>query len=108
MSTDTNMNTHNRINGNNELYHRLSSWMADIEDPSLLQESFEDGPLTVEAFRNYMLDEAMEIMYDIYQTCDQTCEDRASTFGGPHDEDGNYWANQLEEPEKDEEQTEEN
>ena len=101
MSTDTNMNTHNRINGNSELYHRLAGWMADMDDPESVTD--DEQACTKEEYTEYMLDQAMEIMYDIYQTC----EDRASTFGGPHDEDGNYWANQLEEPEKDEEQTEE-
>ena len=64
MSTDN----HNKINGNKDLYERLCTWMADIED--LVAD--EDEVETLEAFRNYMLDEAMQIMYDIYQTCDQT------------------------------------
>ena len=66
MSTDN----LNKINGSKDLYDRMCTWMADIEDPESVTE--DDEVVTLEAFRNYMLDEAMEIMYDIYQTCDQT------------------------------------
>jgi hypothetical protein len=66
MSTDN----LNKINGNKDLYDRVSTWMADIEDHDPQPESDEEV-VTFEAFRNYMLDEAMEIMYDIYQTCEE-------------------------------------
>jgi len=64
MSTDN----HNKINGNKDLYDRMCTWMADIEDPESVTDPWVG---TLEAFRNYMLDEAMEIMYDIYQTCEE-------------------------------------
>jgi len=64
MSTDN----LNKINGNKDLYDRLSTWMADMEDPESVTE--DDEVVSLEAFRNYMLDEAMQIMYDIYQTCE--------------------------------------
>ena len=71
MSTDN----HNKINGNKDLYERLCTWMADIddfkadiEDPESVTE--DDEVVNLEAF-NYMLDEAFSIMYDIYQTCEE-------------------------------------
>lgn len=65
MSTDN----LNKINGNKDLYDRLSTWMADIEDPGSVTE--DDEVVTLEVFKNYMLDEAFSIMYDIYQTCEK-------------------------------------
>ena len=70
MSTDNKMNTYNRINGNSELYHLLAGWMADKDDPESVTD--DEQACTKEEYTEYMLDQAMEIMYDIYQTCDQT------------------------------------
>ena len=58
MSTDN----LNKINGNKDLYDRVSTWMADIEDPESVTE--DDEVVTLEVFKNY-------IMYDIYQTCEE-------------------------------------
>tara|TARA_R110000824_G_scaffold343111_1_gene529678 strand:- start:31 stop:231 length:201 start_codon:yes stop_codon:yes gene_type:complete len=65
MSTDN----LNKINGNKDLYDRMCTWMADIEDPESVTD--DEEVVNLEAFRNYMLDEAFSIMYDIYQTCEE-------------------------------------
>ena len=44
-----------------ELYERLTAWMADYEDSSLLQETMSDKEIDV-----YLLDCAFDIMYDIH------------------------------------------
>jgi hypothetical protein len=47
------------------LYEKVGCWMADKEDPSLIEESFQDNPdFDVD---QYLLEEAAEIMYEIYQ-----------------------------------------
>jgi len=66
MSTDNN----NKINDNKDLYDRVIGWMADMDDPSNLTD--DEMFVSKEDFDEYMLDEAMQIMYDIYQTCNQT------------------------------------
>lgn len=66
MSTDN----HNKINGNKDLYDRICTWMADIEDPESVTEDDEE-PVSKLDFDLYMLDEAFSIMYDIYQTCEE-------------------------------------
>ena len=66
MSTDN----LNKINGNKDLYDRLCTWMADIEDPESVTEDDEE-PVSKLDFDLYMLDEAFSIMYDIYQTCEE-------------------------------------
>ena len=65
MSTDN----LNKINGNKDLYDRVSTWMADIEDPESVTE--DDEVVSKLDFDLYMLDEAFSIMYDIYQTCEE-------------------------------------
>ena len=65
MSTDN----LNKINGNKDLYDRLCTWMADIEDHDPQPEA--DEVTNLDSFINDMLDQAMEIMYDIYQTCEE-------------------------------------
>ena len=47
-----------------ELYARLTAWMADYEDSSLLQETMSDKEIDI-----YLLDCAFDIMYDIH--CDE-------------------------------------
>ena len=66
MSTDN----LNKINGNKDLYDRICTWMADIEDPESVTEDDEE-PVSKLDFDLYMLDEAFSIMYDIYQTCEE-------------------------------------
>ena len=44
-----------------ELYERLTAWMADYEDSSLLQETMSDKEIDI-----YLLDCAFDIMYDIH------------------------------------------
>ena len=63
------MSTLNKINGNKDLYDRMCTWMADIEDPASVTE--DDEVVTLEVFKNYMLDEAFSIMYDIYHTSEE-------------------------------------
>ena len=46
-----------------ELYEKAACWMADKDDPSLLAESSEDA-MNV---NNYLLDEAYDIMFRIYE-----------------------------------------
>jgi len=65
MSTDNN----NKINDNKDLYDRVIGWMADMDDPSNLTD--DEMFVSKEDFDEYMLDEAMQIMYDIYQTCEE-------------------------------------
>ena len=65
MSTDN----LNKINGSKDLYDRVSTWMADIEDPESVTE--DDEVVSKLDFDLYMLDEAFSIMYDIYQTCEE-------------------------------------
>tara|TARA_Y100000296_G_C5084892_1_gene211903 strand:+ start:28 stop:240 length:213 start_codon:yes stop_codon:yes gene_type:complete len=65
MSTDN----HNKINDNKDLYDRVIGWMADMDDPSNLTD--DEMFVSKEDFDEYMLDEAMQIMYDIYQTCEE-------------------------------------
>jgi len=58
----------NKINGNKDLYDRVIGWMADMDDPSTLTD---DGRfVSKEDFDEFMLDEAMQIMYDIYHSCE--------------------------------------
>ena len=65
MSTDN----LNKINGNKDLYDRVSDWMADMDDPASLTD--DEKTVSLEYFQTYMLDQAMQIMYDIYQTCEE-------------------------------------
>ena len=51
------MDNLNKINGNKDLYDRICGWMAEIEDPESVTDDEEAVTL------------AMQIMYDIYQTC---------------------------------------
>ncbi len=44
-----------------DLYSRLTCWMADNEDSSLLEESMPKDDVN-----QYLLDEAMDIMYQIH------------------------------------------
>ena len=44
-----------------ELYERLTAWMANYEDSSLLQETMSDKEIDV-----YLMDCAFDIMYDIH------------------------------------------
>ena len=44
-----------------ELYERLTAWMADYEDSSLLQETMSDKEIDI-----YLMDCAFDIMYDIH------------------------------------------
>ena len=44
------------------LYEKAAAWMADNEDSSLLEETMDD-----EHVNQYLLDEAMDIMYEMYQ-----------------------------------------
>ena len=64
MSTDTN----NKINGNKDLYDRICGWMADKDDPESVTD--DEEACTKEDYTEYMLDQAMEIMYDIYHSCE--------------------------------------
>ena len=65
MSTDNN----NKINDNKDLYDRVIGWMADMDDPSNITD--DEKFVSKEDFDEYMLDEATQIMYDIYQTCNE-------------------------------------
>ena len=47
-----------------ELYERLTAWMADYEDSSLLEET-----MPAEDITSYLMDCAFDIMYDIH--CDE-------------------------------------
>ena len=47
-----------------ELYERLTAWMADYEDSSLLEET-----MPAEDINSYLMDYAFDIMYDIH--CDE-------------------------------------
>jgi hypothetical protein len=44
-----------------ELYERLTAWMADYEDSSILEETMSDQDINT-----FLLDSAFDIMYDIY------------------------------------------
>ena len=44
-----------------ELYERLTAWMADYEDSSLLEET-----MPAEDINTYLMDCAFDIMYDIH------------------------------------------
>ena len=44
-----------------ELYERLTAWMADYEDSSLLEET-----MPAEDITSYLMDCAFDIMYDIH------------------------------------------
>jgi hypothetical protein len=44
-----------------ELYERLTAWMADYEDGSLLEET-----MPAEDVNQYLLEAAFDIMYDIH------------------------------------------
>ena len=44
-----------------ELYERLTAWMADYEDSSLLEET-----MPAEDINSYLMDCAFDIMYDIH------------------------------------------
>lgn len=44
-----------------DLYSRVTCWMADNEDSSLLEESMPKDDVN-----QYLLDEAMDIMYQIH------------------------------------------
>ena len=44
-----------------ELYERLTAWMADYEDSSLLEET-----MAAEDINTYLMDCAFDIMYDIH------------------------------------------
>tara|TARA_Y100000310_G_scaffold342559_1_gene446309 strand:- start:668 stop:880 length:213 start_codon:yes stop_codon:yes gene_type:complete len=69
MKQETLRDNHNKINGNKDLYDRVIGWMADMDDPSNLTD--DEMFVSKEDFDEYMLDEAMQIMYDIYQTCEE-------------------------------------
>ena len=45
------------------IYERLAAWMADNEDSSLLEES-----MPKEDVNAYLLDEAHDIFYNLYQS----------------------------------------
>ena len=45
-----------------ELKDRLTAWMADYEDSSLLEETMAEQDINL-----YLLDTAFDIMYDIYR-----------------------------------------
>jgi hypothetical protein len=45
-----------------DLYSRVTCWMADREDPSLLEEAF-DQPIDID---EYLMEEAYDIMYQIH------------------------------------------
>ena len=60
------MDNLNKINGNKDLYDRVSSWMADYEDPTLIMESGGYKRLEVERL---LYHRAFDIMYDISHTC---------------------------------------
>ena len=59
----------NKINDNKDLYDRVIGWMADMDDPSNITD--DEKFVSKEDFDEYMLDEATQIMYDIYQTCNE-------------------------------------
>lgn len=70
MKQETLRDNLNKINGNKNLYDRICGWMADMDDPSNLTE--DEKVVSKEDFDEYMLDEAFSIMYDIYQTCEES------------------------------------
>lgn len=45
-----------------DLYEKAAVWMADYEEPGLLEETMKK-----EDVDNYLLDKAMDIMYQVYQ-----------------------------------------
>jgi len=60
------MDNLNKINGDKDLYDRLSVWMADYEDPTLVME---DKEMTLSEAERFLYHQAFDVMYDIYQTC---------------------------------------
>jgi hypothetical protein len=60
------MDNLNKINGDKNLYDRICVWMADYEDPDARDE---DRPMNKLEADAYLLEEAMTLFHDIYQTC---------------------------------------
>jgi hypothetical protein len=56
-----------KVEINKDLYDRFVSWMADYEEPELLEESMPDTP----DFRDFLLEEAFEIFYGMYQNVEK-------------------------------------
>ncbi len=63
------MDNLNKINGDKDLYDRICGWMAEMDDMQEEPTAWETGS------GKYMLDQAMQIMYDIYQTCGDESKD---------------------------------
>ena len=61
------MDNLNKINGNKDLYDRICGWMAEMDD---MQEEPRFGKQAAS-----MLDQAMQLMYDIYQTWGDESQD---------------------------------
>lgn len=70
------MDNLNKINGNKDLYDRLSAWMADYEDPTLVMEAGGYKRLGAERF---LYHQAFDIMYDIYQICNDDLQKAIAT-----------------------------
>mgnify|MGYP003637945550 FL=1 len=58
----------NKINGNKDLYDRVCTWMADMDE--VHDGSPSKDPYAVRAAD--LAEEAFTLFYDIYQTCNDT------------------------------------
>ena len=63
------MDNLNKINGNKDLYDRVCTWMANQDDIEVLMEEYPISFRTTEEAKNFLLEDAFDIMYNIYQTC---------------------------------------
>ena len=65
-----------------ELYERLTAWMADYEDSSILEETMSDKDIDT-----FLLDSAFDIMYDIYMAKVEEDEAEFGMFDDPYHQD---------------------
>jgi hypothetical protein len=69
------MDNLNKINGNKDLYDRICVWMANQEDMTELMEDYPNTIRTTEEAKDFLLEDAMDIMNLIYQTCNDDPKD---------------------------------
>ena len=62
----------NKINGNKDLYDRVCTWMANQDDIEVLMEEYPISFRTTEEAKDFLLEDAFDIMYNIYQACNDT------------------------------------
>jgi len=69
------MDNLNKINGDKDLYDRICVWMANQDNIEELMFEYPNTIRTTEEARAFLLEDAFDIMWQIYQTCGDKAQD---------------------------------